>query len=93
MEANEIALVIIFAVAIAAIVEGVKYFDKSSVLTAKQIELLTMILGIVMGLGARYTTGMELYEAVSIGLTGTFVSTRVYESAKNWLGIKSEENI
>lgn len=90
---NEIGLVIIFAVIIAGLVEVIKHFDKKSTLTAKQIDLITMAIGLTMGLGALYATSIELSKAVTLGLGGTFISTRIYEYAKNWLGFNREEEV
>lgn len=92
--ANMIAYVLVYGVVIAIITEVVKNFDRENKLTEKQIQLITLALGIGFGLATMYFEDLELWMYVALGIASAWVSTGIYEHALKWaittLGIGGE---
>lgn len=91
---NIIALVLMYGVIISIVTEVIKQFDKNAVLTEKQIQLITLALGIGLGFGTIYFEDLELWMYIALGIASAWVSTGVYEHALKWamttLGIGGE---
>ena len=86
MNETNALLVIIVGVVVAGLTEIIKAIDKDTKLGAGQIELITLALGILAGIGGMYFAQADFAQSVSIGIVGALVSTRVYEFTKNFFG-------
>lgn len=81
---NIIALVLMYGVIISIVTEVIKHFDKNAVLTEKQIQLITLALGIGLGFATMYFEDLELWMYIALGIASAWVSTGVYEHALKW---------
>lgn len=94
INANLIAVALLFGVVIAVLTEVLKHFDKQAKLTEQQIQLFTLVLGMALGLGTMYFITLDFWVYIALGVASAWVSTGVYEHAIKWatkgIGIKGE---
>lgn len=85
MDNETVALVIVIAIAIAVISEIAKSFVK---LTAEQIHLLNLALGVVGGIIAMQIFGGDFASNIYVGVTGGIAAPGIYELATKLFKLK-----
>ncbi len=79
LDAQSLAVTVVIAVFVAVVTEVTKYFDKNEKLSARAIQLLTLVLGLIGGLIALSVFGGDFSTYVWLGLAGGVMSSGIYE--------------
>ena len=87
LDGTEVMILIMTAVFISVLTELIKLFDKKDNLSAKAIQSITLLLGIIFGVGFAWATGGDWVVYVLVGLVASYASNGIYDQLKNLMKV------
>lgn len=83
------AIIVAIGIMTALVMEALKLGGKE--FTAKQTNLITLGIGLVVSVVITFATGLEFATSLTASLTGAVLSGGIYDYVVNLLGLKIEE--